>query len=87
MIVLLTTVRHHTMIVRARKTSTKYKMKLDLTNRRLHLLKKVNEKFEGKSDSFAFYDINCHPCWYDQGNYRYSSDENSFDKLLCNADH
>ena len=87
MIVRLTTFRHRTMIFRARKNSTKYKIKLDLTKRRLHLLKKVNEKVEGKSDSFAFCLINCRPCWYDQGNHRYFSDENSFDKLLRKADH
>ena len=69
MIVRLTTFRHCTMIFRARKNSTKYKIKLDLTKRRLRLLKKVNEKLEGKSDSFAFCDINCRPCWYDQGNH------------------
>ena len=87
MIVRLTTFRYRTMIFRARKNSTKYKIKLDLTKRRLHLLKTVNEKLEGKPDSFTLCDINCRPCWYDQGNYRYFSDETSFEKLRRKVDH
>ena len=86
MIVRLTTFRHRTMIFRARKNSDKYKIKLDLTKRRLTLLKNVNKKLEEKSDSFAFCDLNCRPCWYDRGNYRYFNDENSFDKLLRKVD-
>ena len=40
MIMRLTTLRHRTIIFRARKNSTKYNIKIDFTKRRSHLLKK-----------------------------------------------
>lgn len=82
MIVRFTTFRHRSMIYRARKNSNQYKIKLDLTKRRMHLLKQVNEKLDKRSDSFAFCDLNCRPCWFNHGTYKYFNSMGAFEKLF-----
>ena len=58
MMVRFTTFRHPSMVYRARKKSNQYKIKLDLTGYRVHLLKQANKKLEGRTDSHAFCDLN-----------------------------
>ena len=67
MVVQFTTFRHRSMMCRARKNYNQHKIKLDLTRHRVHLLKQVNEKLEGRVGSRAFFDLNCHPCRFDHG--------------------
>ena len=58
MIIRLTTWRHATVFYKARKNSNRYKIKLDLTNRRRELFRKANEALDKRNNSFAFADIN-----------------------------
>ena len=60
-IVRLTTWRHRTAVYRARKKSSKVKIRLDLTKPRLSLIIAANELLKQHKDSFAFADINSHP--------------------------
>ena len=85
MIVRFTTFRHRSIVYRARKNSSQYKIKLDLTRLRIHLVKQANEKLEGRADSHAFCDLNCRPCWFDQGTYKYFNDIETFEKLFHTA--
>ena len=78
----LTTWRHSTMIYLARKNTTKYKIRLDLTKKRLNLLNKANELVEGSKNSFAFCDVNCRPCFFDDGDYKYFESLAEFEELL-----
>ena len=87
MIVRFTTFRHRSMVYRARKNSNQYKIKLDLTKRRVHLLRQANRILEERSNSHAFCDLNCRPCWFDQGTYKYFHDIETFEKLFHNAAH
>ena len=49
---------------RARKNSKKFNVRLDITKRRLDFIDKANTMLEddGRSDCFAFADINCRTC-------------------------
>ena len=87
MIVRFTTFRHRSMVYRARKKSNQCKIKLDLTKRRVNLLKQANEKLHTRPDSYAFCDLNCRPCWFDQGTYKYFNDIETFEKLFDSAAH
>ena len=69
MIVRMTTWRHRTMVYEARKNCGKYEIKLDLTEHRINLLKKANEQFKSDKHSFAVCNINCQPCWFNNGKY------------------
>eukprot|EP00795_Rhopilema_esculentum_P010407 gene10407-19108_t len=60
-IVRLTTWRHRTAVYRARKKSSKVKIRLDLTKPRLNLINAANDLLKEYSDSFAFADVNCRP--------------------------
>eukprot|EP00112_Aurelia_sp_Birch-Aquarium-sp1_P023539 Seg705.9 transcript_id=Seg705.9/GoldUCD/mRNA.D3Y31 product="hypothetical protein" protein_id=Seg705.9/GoldUCD/D3Y31 len=82
MIVRMTTWRHRTMIYRARKNSQKYKVRLDLKKKRMDLLNKANELLKGSENSFAFCDVNCRSCLFDDGNYKYFDNLKEFEKLL-----
>ena len=82
MIVRMTTWRHRTLIYRARKNSEKYKVRLDLTKKRMDLLNKANDLLKGSENSFAFCDVNCRPCLFDDGNYKYFETLKEFEKLL-----
>ena len=61
-IVRFTTWRHKTKVYRARKKCPKYRIKLDLTKKRVKLLEKVNAFLEEKELGFAFADVNCRLC-------------------------
>ena len=70
-VIRLTTWRLRTMIYKAWKNSSRYKIKLDLTKRCRELLKKANEVLDKRNNSFAFADINCHICLFQNGDYHY----------------
>ena len=78
----MTTWRHRTLIYRARKNSDKYKVRLDLTKKRMDLLNKANDLLKGSENSFAFCDVNCRPCFFDDGNYKYFDTLKEFEELL-----
>ena len=61
-IVRFTTWRHKTAIYKARKKCDDYKFRLDLTHRRVQLLKKANEWLKDKPSCFAMADVNCRLC-------------------------
>ena len=58
-IVRFTTWRHRTLVYRARKKCPNYKIKLDLTKRRIDIIQKATSLLEEKKLGFAFADINC----------------------------
>ena len=58
-IVRFTTWRHRTLVYRARKKCPNYKIKLDLTKRRIDAIQKATSFLEEKKLGFAFADINC----------------------------
>ncbi len=58
-IVRFTTWRHRTLVYRARKKCPKYRIKLDLTKRRIDIIQKVTSFLEEKELGFAFADVNC----------------------------
>ena len=62
MIVRFTTWRHRTSVYKARKSSSKYKVRLDLTKKRLHTVIKVSKVLEAKNLGYAFADVNCRLC-------------------------
>ena len=62
MIVRFTTWRHRTAVYRARKVSSKYKIRLDLTKKRLNAMVKVSKDLDIKKLGFAFADVNCQLC-------------------------
>ena len=62
MIVRFTTWRHRTAVYRARKVSSKYKIRLDLTKKRLNAIVKVSKDLDTKKLGFAFADVNCRLC-------------------------
>ena len=58
-IVRLTTWRHRTEIYRARKKSSNFRNRLDLTKARLCLILTTNNLLKQFKDSYAFADVNC----------------------------
>ncbi|XP_065058021.1 uncharacterized protein LOC135685857 [Rhopilema esculentum] len=58
-IVRFTTWRHRTLVYRARKKCPKYRIKLDLTKRRIDIIQKVTSFLKEKELGFAFADVNC----------------------------
>ena len=61
-IVRFTTWRHRTLVYRARKNCAKYKIKLDLTKKKVETIEKISEFLTRKKLGFAFADVNCRLC-------------------------
>ena len=61
-IVRFTTWRHRTLVYRARKNCAKYKVKLDLTKKKVDTIEKISEFLTRKKLGFAFADVNCRLC-------------------------
>ena len=72
-IVRFTTWRQCTQVYKARKTAKKVKIHLDLTQKRVRLLKKANGLLEKVNGCFAFADVNCRLCLKLFDEYRYFS--------------
>ena len=81
MIVRFTTWRHRSMVYKARKKSSKYSIKLDLTRKRRDIIKKANESLDRDNELFVFADINCNVCWFRKGEFLYFNELQDFDKL------
>ena len=58
-IVCFTTWRHRTLVYRARKKCPNYKIKFDLTKRRINIIQKAKSFLEEKKLGLAFADKNC----------------------------
>ena len=74
-IIRFATWRHRTQVFKARKATKKYKIRPDLTHRRVKLLQKANGLLANSNDCFAFADINCRLCLKLKDKYRYFSTE------------
>ena len=61
-IIRFTTWGHRTAVCRVRKASSKYKIRLDLTKKRLNAMVKVSNDLDTKKLVFAFADVNCRLC-------------------------
>ena len=84
MIVRLTTWRHRTAVYKARKKTTRYSIKLDLTRRRREIIKRANEILNDDHESFAFADTNCNLCWFRRGEFVYFNDVEDLERLRNN---
>ena len=73
-IVRLTAFFHRTLVYNAWKNSSSYNIKLDLAKRLRELLTKAVEALEKPNNSFAFADINCRICLFQNGDYHYFDD-------------
>ncbi|MCP4484349.1 MAG: hypothetical protein GY823_07315 [Flavobacteriaceae bacterium] len=82
MIVRFTTWRHRTAIYRARKCSNKYKIRLDLTKKRLNTVKNSSKLLEGRNIGFVFADINCRVCAKIQNKFHYFDREEDLKEIL-----
>lgn len=83
MIIRFTTWRHRTMVYKARKNSDKYRVRLDLTKKRLKLIGKTNEMLQGRNlNGYTFADINCRLCAKLDDGFSYFDDETEFKDLI-----
>ena len=89
-IVRFTTWRHRTQVYRARKKSTKYKIRLDLTKEKMKFLATANDmlKSNGKAEegSFVFADVNCRPCLKLVDDFKYFASEKEMLRFISNLD-
>lgn len=83
MIVRFTTWRHRTTVYRARKASSKYKIRLDLTKKRLNAMVKVSTDLETKKLGFAFADVNCRLCAKVGDEFVYFNANDDLDALVA----
>lgn len=82
MIVRFTTWRHRTLVYRARKSSKKYKIHLDLTKPRLDMLIKANELLDENDEMFVFADVNCRLCAKTNEGFKYFETFGEFQEIL-----
>ena len=83
MIVRFTTWRHRTLVYRARKKpESPYKIRLDLTKKRLNTIIATNDVLQAKKLGFTFADVNCRPCAKIGDKFHYFADEEDFKALL-----
>ena len=84
MIVRFTTWRHRTLVYRARKKpESPYKIRLDLTKKRLNTVIATNDVLQAKKLGFSFADVNCRLCAKIGHKFHYFSDEEDFKGLLA----
>ena len=83
MIVRFTTWRHRTAIYRARKSSNKYKIRLDLTKKRLDTIIKSSKLLEEKKIGFVFADVNCRVCAKIGDKFHYFNGEKDLIEILA----
>ena len=83
-IIRFTSWRHRTAVYKARKATNKFQVRLDLTSRRVKLLKKANDVFKakGKSSCFALADVNCRLSVKLDDGFHFFQTENDFNDLL-----
>ena len=83
MIVRFTTWRHRTAVYRARKSCPKYKIRLDLTKKRLDTVIKSSKLLEEKQLGFVFADINCRLCAKIGDKFHYFDGEKDLMEILA----
>ena len=82
-IVRFTTWRFRTQVFKARKKTTKFKIHLDLTRKRIKLLAKANGILHDHEDFFAMADINCRLCIkLEENRFHYFRSETELIELL-----
>ncbi len=81
-IVRFTTWWHRTQVYRARKSTKKFQVRLDLTRKRAKLLAKANEKLKTRPDCYALADINCRLSVKLEDGYSFFNSEDELDELL-----
>ena len=90
MIVRFTTWRHRSAVYRARKSCNQYKIRLDLTKKRLDTIIKTTQMLHEKGlQGFTFADVNCRLCAKIGNDFHYFKDEDDLtsviDRLESNA--
>jgi len=85
MIVRLTTWRHRTSVYRARKNSPSYRVRLDLTKKRLETVKRLSRLLESRKLGFVFADINCRLCARINGKFHYFGHEDQLMEIIDEA--
>ena len=83
MIIRFTTWRHRTAVYKARKASSKYKIRLDLTKKRLNAMMKVSKDLNAKKLGFAFADVNCRLCAKVGDKFVYFNANDDLDALVA----
>ena len=83
MIIRFTTWRHRTAVYKARKASSKYKIRLDLTKKRLNGMMKVSNDLNAKKLGFAFADVNCRLCAKIGDKFVYFNANDDLDALVA----
>ena len=87
MIVRFTSWRYRTLVYRARKTKdSPYKIRLDLTKKRLNAIVATNDILKAKEIGFSFADVNCRLCAKIGNKFYYFSTLESFKALLDRLD-
>ena len=83
MIIRFTTWRHRTAVYRARKSRDKYKIRLDLTKKRLDTIIKTTKMIEEKGfQGFTFADVNCRLFAKIGKDFHYFNDEDDLTSLI-----
>eukprot|EP00795_Rhopilema_esculentum_P003884 gene3884-15186_t len=81
-LVRFTTWRHRTMVYRARKNCTQYKIKLDLTKKRIDTIRKISDLLTRKKLGFAFADVNCRLCTKIGKEFHYINSEEDLQDII-----
>ena len=78
-----TTLWHRILVYRARKKpESPYKIRLDLTKKRLNTVIATTDVLQAKKLGFSFADVNCKLCAKIGDKFHYLSDEKDFKGLL-----
>ena len=75
MILRFTTWRHRTAVYRARKNSPFYRVKLDLTKKRLETVKRLSSLLESRKLGSVFANVTCRLCARINGKFHYFENE------------
>ena len=81
-IVRFTTWRHRTVVYRARKNCTQYKIKLDLTKKMIGTMRKISDLLTRKKLGFAFADVNCRLCAMIGEEFHYINSEEDLQDII-----
>lgn len=82
MIVRFTTWRHRTAVYRARKNCSSYKIRLDLTKKRLDTVTRLSQLLESRKLGFVFADVNCRLCARINEKFHYFESEDELMEII-----
>ena len=81
-IVRFTTWQHRTQVYRARKSTKKFQVRLDLTRKRAKLLGRANEQLKARAGCYALADVNCRlSVKLEDGYHFFDTEDELFDLL------